>query len=152
MLLVCKGCLCFWVRWLARDSADPQQPHHQHVEHDQSLPQIQMRKLKGLVIPLPQVKQTDDAQQVHNLHGHNADDNARQLELEGRWKGQRAGNQNDSRFHAVASRLDGHTKATGTALQNTAMRDDAVIKQLHQVCAGVCQETRPRMDQAFLNK
>ena len=53
MPLGCKGRLGFWGRGFSGHGANPQQPDHQHVEHDQSLPHIQVRKLKGLVIPLP---------------------------------------------------------------------------------------------------
>ena len=62
-----------------RHAPDPDQPHDQHVEHDERLPHVLMRPLEHREVPLADVEEADHADDVEELHGDDADREADEL-------------------------------------------------------------------------
>src|SRR5450759_4255611 len=59
-----------------RQRANPDQPHDQHIEHDQHLPQIQVRPFEYLHVPLAEIEQADHAHDVKRLHREESGEHA----------------------------------------------------------------------------
>ncbi|CAH1904527.1 hypothetical protein NTGHW29_300069 [Candidatus Nitrotoga sp. HW29] len=132
--------------------AHPEQPDHHHVEHDQSLPEIEVSELEPLLVPLAEVEQTNDAQDIYRLHGENADDQASQLRPPGGRKGEDGRNQDGTGLHRVAAGHDGDAKAIGRTLDDVGIRRDVGIKELHQIGAEACLQASQGHDEAGLHR
>ena len=50
----------------------PEQEDDQHIQHDQSLPDVEVSPLENLHIPLADVKKADDTQKIQALDGQKA--------------------------------------------------------------------------------
>ena len=121
----------------------PDQPYHQHVQHDQGLPQVMMGKVEDVHAPLPEVEETDDAHDVDALHGEDTDGHASHLVAPGRGKGEDRGNQNDAGFDRIAPGLDRDSEAGCLTLDDLAIGDDARIEQVDEANAESGQDRRP---------
>src|SRR6266571_916857 len=88
--------------WAGR-VADPQQPHDERIEHDERLPEVEMRPLEPVRIPLPEVVEAHDADHVQGLDRHEADRKARELPAERRRIREHPREQHEHRLDAVAA-------------------------------------------------
>src|SRR5689334_164530 len=52
---------------LPRQITQPDQERHQRIEHDQCLPEIEVKPVEPDSIPLPEIEQADDAHEVQRL-------------------------------------------------------------------------------------
>src|SRR6185312_12956350 len=133
-----------------RQCAHPEQPDDQHIEHDQRLPDIQMRPFEHVEVPLPEVEQADHPDDVEPLDGDDADGEPGELALPRRRKREDRRHQDDRRLDAVASGLDRDREAVACALQHLAVRQDLGIEQLDDTRADRGQRVRPRHDEPLL--
>src|SRR4030095_15422191 len=113
---------------VAGNAPDPDQPHDQHVEHDQALPDVEMRPFEGLEIPLAKVEEADHADDVEQLHGQHPDDEADDLVPPGRGKRKHGGQQDQRSLAAIASGLDRPCEAIRRAADDLAAGHDVGIE------------------------
>src|SRR5213080_1107581 len=133
-----------------RQSAHPQQPHDQHVEHDQSLPDIEVRPLKHAEIPLAQIEEAYDSNDVEPLHRDNAERQTEKLAIPRRGKRKNRGDEHDRGFDSVAPCLDGDREAVAGAPQDLALGDDLRIEKLDEIRRDRRQCISPRNDKPLL--
>ena len=101
---------------------------HQHVEHDEHRPQVELEPLKHGVIPLAQIEQLDDADEIQGLHKKEARHDGDDFVLHRCGEGHHAGYQNDRRLDAVATCLDRYREAGCRISQDAPSGNDRVIK------------------------
>src|SRR5436190_9490195 len=97
--------------------AHPDQPHDQHVEHDERLPDIKVRPFEYVAIPLSEIEQADHADDVQALHRDDADRQAGKPVLPRRGEREHRRNQHDRRLDAVAAGLDRHRESVARRAQ-----------------------------------
>ncbi len=139
-------------RAFKRHGAYPDQPYHQHVQHNEPLPQVEVREFKGVHAPLPQIEETDDAQDVERLHDNQTHHEPQHLVAPGRGESEDGRRQNDAGFNRIAPGLDGDTKAVNLALNDVAVSNDLGIEQGNQEGAESSQRCRPRMHQGLTGR
>ncbi len=116
-------------RTFNRHGTYPDQPYHQHVQHDESLPQIEVGEFKSIHTPLSQIEETNDAQDIERLHDNHTHHEPQYLVAPGRGESEDGRRQDDAGFDRIASSLNGNTKAVGLALNNVAVRNNLGIEQ-----------------------
>ncbi len=91
-----------------------------------------MRPVECRSVPLAQIEQGDDAQQVHELNGQETAADTDELEFPGRGHGQHGGYQHDGGLNPIAASFDGYGKAALLVADDVAVGNDAGIKGLDQ--------------------
>ena len=102
--------------------------HHQRVEHDEHRPKVEVEPLKRGVIPLAQIEQRDDADDIQGLHKKEASHNGDDFVPHRCGEGHHASYQNHRRLDAVATCLDRYRKAGCRVSQDAPLGNDRVIK------------------------
>ena len=72
-----------------------------------------MKPLKRHLVPLAQVKQTHDANEIQQLNGKKTDDEPKHLVFKGRGKSKNGGEKNDDSFYAIATTFDANAESGG---------------------------------------
>ena len=81
-----------------------------------------MGKLKEILVPSCEIKQGDDSQDIHGLHGHTATEYAQQFELPRCRIGKHGGKQDEAGFDAVAACLHRDAYTAPCVQQDLAVR------------------------------
>ena len=102
--------------------------HHQHVEHDEHRPPVEVEPLKHGVVPVAQIEQRDNADFIKGMHKKEASHDGDDFVLHRCGEGHHAGYQNDRRLDAVATCLYRYRKAGCRISQGAPLGNDLVIK------------------------
>ena len=89
-----------------------------------------------MYVPLTQVEEADDPDQVEALYRDKPRQNAHQFVEPGRRKGQDGGNQDYGRFNSVAARKNRYGKAIGKIAYYITIRSHIVVEQHDEPGAG----------------
>ncbi|CAH1088190.1 hypothetical protein NTG1052_660002 [Candidatus Nitrotoga sp. 1052] len=108
------------------------------------MPQIKMRPLEDLHIPLAEIEQADHTHDIQRLHRKQTDEDADHAVFPGRRESEHGGNKNNGCLNAVASRLDGNREAVGSALNNLAESGNVRIDEIDQAGTNTHQRCSPR--------
>ena len=89
-----------------------------------------MEPLESNLIPLPEVKKTDDPNQVQSLDRKKTNDETNNLVFKRGRKGENRGKQNNYCLHAVATTFNAHTEPGHRVTDNIFIGFDAIVKNL----------------------
>ena len=87
-----------------------------------------MEPLKDGVVPLAQIKERDDADDIQSLHKKEAGEDGKWLCEWRRGKGHDARNEHDRGFNPIAAGLYRYRKAGCRISQDAALSDDVVVE------------------------
>ena len=99
------------------ERTQPDEPDDERIKDNQRLPQVKMEPLKCDLVPLAEVKKTDDTNQVQTLDRKKTDDETDDLVFKWRRKGEQGSEQDDQRLDTITTALNANTE-TGRGVTN----------------------------------